>query len=169
MKRSQLITQEASVLATELIKQDRLTMRQLQQGLEWCARNQEPLVVFLERFAAAKCADSAPAPDPDERQRREFARQPTTRALWIEAEQKLIEVHALNVSRGGLAFQGRWALERGSLIQIGSDQQVQAVVRYCVDNGNGTATCGAEFAPKTMDELQAIEALLLSLAAKTRL
>ena len=150
----------------ELIKQDLLSMRQLQQGLEWCARNKETLVTFLERFT--KNPNTAPDSASNELLRRHFARHPSRQEMWIEAAEKLVEVRALNISRGGLAFQTRWALARDSTIQVGSGQQVQAVVRYCVDNGDGTATCGAEFAPKTVSELQAIEALLQSLEAKVQ-
>jgi len=159
-------SEEAMALAQSLVDGGRLSVRQLQQGFEWSHRNQETLLTFLQRFCSLDSTDtSLELSEADEPRRRLFARHESRGGVWIEAVQKLVEIDMLNVSRGGLAFRSRWALEVGSEIRIGTNFQVLAIVRYCVDGGDDLATSGAEFAPRTIDHVQAIEELVASLTA----
>ncbi len=159
---------EASKLARELVEQKRLSLRQLQLGCEWCARNGESLLTFLERFCSPGPGQSTlPGLHMDEASRRHFDRHQSNRMIWIEIEEKLVEVSTLNISRGGLAFRCSWGLPRGAEIRVGAERPVQAVIRYCVDNGDGTSTSGAEFEPRTVAEVQAIEELVAALGAQS--
>lgn len=161
-----LFSKEARALAKSLVNEKRLTVRQLQQGTEWCQRNEETLLTFLNRFCALELEDSQLAqPEDAEPRRRIFARFPSDRRLWVEVREKLVEVITMNVSRGGLAFRSRWALEVGQEIRVAPEHRVLAIVRYCVDDTADTTAIGAEFAPRTVEDLQSIEELLSSLTA----
>lgn len=160
---------EARLLAHRLIKDEKLTLRQLQQGIEWASRNDQTLLTFLDRFCALELTPEELGDtdeNPGERRRRVFERHPSRSLLWVEVSDKLVEVSALNVSRGGLAFRSRWALFSGSEILIGREQRVRATVRYCVDDGPDTTIVGAEFEVRTIDDLQDIEDLVASLTTQ---
>ncbi len=160
---------ETKELAKSLIKEGRLTMRQLQQGMEWCSRNEESLLTFLDRFCGLRMSHEelgAREAKAGEAPHRVFERHESRSLIWVEAGETLVEVSVLNVSRGGLAFRSRWALEAGTELCLGAEQQVVAVVRYCVDDGPGRTTVGAEFVPWTVDDLQAIESLMSSLTTR---
>ncbi len=164
-------SREARGLAHRLVEEKRLTLRQLQQGVEWCSRNNEALLTFLNRFCSLQLDEEQLGlveSEEDGGRRRLFARYQTSSRLWIEILGKLVEVSTLNVSRGGLAFQSRWSFEVGSSVLVGQGDPVAALVRYCycVQDSEELATIGAEFAPETVDDLLAIEALMASLTTR---
>lgn len=158
---------EAEELAGKLINDGKLSLRELQQGLEWCERNGESLVVFLERFCApSQSARKQLKVVSDDPTLRAFARHEARRSLWIEVEERLVEIDTVNISRGGLAFRSRWALARGTTLQFRGEPPIQAIVRYCVKDGEDLAMCGAEFSLKDLSDLRHIEALLQSLGVQ---
>ncbi len=169
MSNASPFSREETTLAHKLVKEQRLTMRQLQQGIEWSSRNGQSLLTFLNRFCSLELKPEEfgiTEEKPGEPRRRLFERHNSNSVLWLEVNDRLVEVSAINISRGGLAFRCRWALDIDSIVLMGAEQQVPAVVRYCVDDGPEIATVGAEFAPRTIDDLQAIEDLMASMTTR---